>query len=679
MTVIKVWTQACRIGTNPVAAAVLGLAVTNPSFGADTYNPTTRQLTVPSISIGSATYTNVLISPISVSDVLAYTLGGTPGSVGDTYDPVTGRLSIATVTVGNSSYANVIVLVPSTVQVSIGDVVGADTYDGANLTIPAVQVLNGAVYNNVTAGVGLGDVLRVAGGLPAAVWDSYDPSTKALNIRAVQFGSQVYTNVTVKAGGNVSVVGGVTGGAVIADASKLGPVMSKDQLGANLLQGIPDVGEASSVPLFASAGFGLLRWPGGALSDFYHWQTNTYSTCSAITPEASFDTWMQNLVQPLGADVAITINNATNADCSGPSDPNEAAAWVNYANNTQHYGIKYWTIGNEQYAPPAYGAASLQQSALTYATRVATQFYPLMKAQDPTIQIGIDMLFGNGIETIPQDTWDPVVLANAAYDFVELHYYPQYDEPDSDTLLLTTAVDQVATNIATARALLAQTGHISTPIFLGEFDGDAGNPTGLGHQSVSVVNALFNALVVLEASKAGVSLATAWMGIDNCLPQGAPLSTAYGWQDFGSHGFYAAGGAGFSIACPPQGIPAQTPFPKARAYQILSKYVLAGEQLIGVQSGDSVVRAYAATNGGGYAFVLINTDPANAQTMTLTLSHAKSATYSATTLTYGKAQYDLSRTGDWAGPVAAPLGRVSASNFAVSLPPWSMTFVKLAP
>jgi hypothetical protein len=466
---------------------------------------------------------------------------------------------------------------------------------------------------------------------------------------------------------------------VIANASQIGSLLTKDQLGANLFQSIPDVGQAASVPLFSSARLGLLRWPGGAPSDFYHWQTNTYSTCAPFTPQASFDTWMQNVVQPLGVDVAITINNSSNADCSGPSDPSEAAAWVNYANNTQHYGIKYWTIGNEQYDPPAYGSTALQQTASTYANRVATQFYPLMKAQDPTIQIGIDMAFGNATESVSQDSWDPVVLANATYDFVEIHYYPQYDEQENDTLLLTTYSDQVATNIATVRTLLAANGHANTPIYLGEFDGDAGNATGIGHQTVSVVNALFNAVVVLEAAKAGVPMATTWDGLDNCSPQGSPLSTAYGWQNFGSHGLFAAGGTGFSISCPDQGVPAQTPFPKARAYQILSQFVVPGEHVIGIQSQDSSIRSYAATNSTGYALILINTDSTTTHSPSISISGGASSSFAATTLTYGKQQYDLSQSGTWAAPVAASLGTVATGNFTVALPPWSITLIKLAP
>jgi hypothetical protein len=143
----------------------------------------------------------------------------------------------------------------------------------------------------------------------------------------------------------------------------------------NLLEGVPESGDPNYIPLFASAGISLIRWPGGATSDYYHWQTNTYGPCSSQVPTSStaFDTWMTTIAQPLGANVAITVNYGTNAACTGPADPSEAAAWVNYANNIKHYGIKYWTVGNEQYFPllgllPGYGPFPIDPMA--YATSV---------------------------------------------------------------------------------------------------------------------------------------------------------------------------------------------------------------------------------------------------------------------------------------------------------------------
>jgi FG-GAP-like repeat len=468
---------------------------------------------------------------------------------------------------------------------------------------------------------------------------------------------------------------------IAADAAQLGPQLTKQQLGVNLEVAVPEAGEPTYISPLASAGVGLIRWPGGAGADYYHWQNNTFSVCSVFNIQSTnaFDAWMENFVGPLGADVAITVNYGTNPACTGRADPNEAAAWVNYANNVKHYGIKYWTIGNEQYFPlnglqPNYNPDPVDPAA--YASSVANQFYPLMKAQDPSIMVGVDMYFGAGIYNVSQDTWDQVVLADAKYDFVEMHYYPEVNNVDNDATLLTTWADQIATNFATAKSLVAMNGHAGIPIYLGEFDRDAGGSSGVGHESVSIVNALFNAIVVGEVTRAGVGMATAWLGVDNCYPDVTPISTAYGLQTFGSFGLFSSEYSGFTLSCVDKGVSPRTPFPKARAYQILRQFIVPGEHVIGVTSSNPVVRAYAATKHAGYAFLLINTDSVNTQTAAVALNNASRSAMAAKTLTYGKAEYDQSQSGLWLGPVTGELGSVGA-DFQVLLPPWSITLVTL--
>ena len=390
---------------------------------------------------------------------------------------------------------------------------------------------------------------------------------------------------------------------------------------------------------------------------------------------------MQNYARPLGAEVTITVNYGSNATCTGPGDPNEAAAWVNYANNVKHYGIKYWTVGNEQYFPEI-DLDPVPYSPQTYANRVANQFYPLMKAQDPTIQVGIDMALGNATYSATSNNWDQVVLATAKYDFVEMHYYPEYNNQDDDAALLTKWADQIAANFKNARTLLAANGHPNTPIFLGEFDRDSGVPAGYGgpgHESVSIVNALFNAIVIGEVTKAGIGMATAWLGVDTCESEvtSPPASTAYGWQSFGSFGMFANTGKNSPYSCEDKGVPARTPFPKARAFQILKEYVIAGETPIAVTSSNAAVRAYAATNRGGYAFLLVNTDSSASQPISVGVTNGPAESYTATTLTYGQSQYDQSKYGIWAGPVSSALGAVGGSA-NISLPPWSITLVRLS-
>lgn len=463
---------------------------------------------------------------------------------------------------------------------------------------------------------------------------------------------------------------------VSVDAAQPGPAMMKDQLGVNLAFYYPEAFDPAYAPQFSSAGVGLIRWPGGSQADDYHWATGGASSCDASQPVPhSFDDFMQTIPAALQADVAITANYGSNPDCTGPDDPNEAAAWVNYANNVQHYGIKYWTIGNEEYYPQfVLSPIPYNIDPQAYANAVATQFYPLMKAQDPNVMVGITTAVASA-ETMSAstDNWDYIVLANAKYDFVEMHYYPFSYNTDDDTTVLTTWANQLAGDFSWARGMVALNGHPNAPIYLGEYDRDAGGPLAVEHESVSIVNALFNAIVLAEVAKAGVPMATAWVGLDGCYPDtlAPPLTTAYGWQAFGSWGLFATAGV-----CPQYGVPALTPLPKARAFQIMSQFIVPGESMTAAASTDPAIRAYAATNNGGYALVLINTDSTSIHTMPVIISNAQRSSYSATTLTYGKQQYDESQQGIWAGPVPGNLGTVG-TTFNISVPPWSITLIKM--
>jgi hypothetical protein len=87
----------------------------------------------------------------------------------DTYDPGTGILTIPMVIVGGTAYLNVQVFVGGANPVVGGGtpmLAAADTYDGAVLTIPAVQVIGGNVFANVQLAVGLPNVRGVGGSTP---------------------------------------------------------------------------------------------------------------------------------------------------------------------------------------------------------------------------------------------------------------------------------------------------------------------------------------------------------------------------------------------------------------------------------------------------------------------------------------------------------------------------------
>ncbi len=75
--------------------------------------------------------------------------------------------------------------------------------------------------------------------------------------------------------------------------------------------------------------------------------------------------------------------------------------------------------------------------------------------------------------------------------------------------------------------------------------------------------------------------------------------------------------------------------------------------------------------------MLFNLSATASTTVAVNLANAGSASYTATTQTYGKAQYDTSKNNVWTGPVSQSLGTVNGGKGSVTLPPYSMTVLKL--
>jgi hypothetical protein len=164
------------------------LVIVSEAYAVDTYNPLSKQLTIPSLAIGSTTYTDMVIT---VGSIVSGPTGTTPLGSGDTYNPASNQLTVPSVLVGTTSYNNVVVTVSG--LTSVAGVSGADSYDGTYLSVSSVQVSGGSAYRNSV--VTVGNIVSVAGGMPHAAQDSYTPANQELDVPAVQFGGKVYTNV----------------------------------------------------------------------------------------------------------------------------------------------------------------------------------------------------------------------------------------------------------------------------------------------------------------------------------------------------------------------------------------------------------------------------------------------------------------------------------------------------
>lgn len=187
-----------------------------------------------------------------------------------------------------------------------------------------------------------------------------------------------------------------------------------------------------------------LRFPGGSMSNGYHWKTGTTDN-NTWQWATNFDDFAKVAVKTK-AQVFISVNY-------GSSTAQDAADWVRYANITKGYGFKYWEIGNENYGTWERDDNNRPHDPYTYATRAA-DYITRMKAIDPTIKIGVvvtngedsyvnytDRVVTNPRTGVSHKGWTPVMLARLRAlgitpDFVVYHRYAQSPGWANDQSLL---------------------------------------------------------------------------------------------------------------------------------------------------------------------------------------------------------------------------------------------------
>jgi hypothetical protein len=430
--------------------------------------------------------------------------------------------------------------------------------------------------------------------------------------------------------------------------------------------------DTAIIDAFEAAGIKAVRWPGGSWSDIYHWANNTNcfsSTDGAPAANDTFANFVNDLAKPAGLDVSLTADYGTNAACTGGGDPTEAAAWAAEAVSL-NANVSHITVGNEEYGTWEEDLHSPAHDPTTYANAVATGYYPDIKASSPNVLVGVLV--------DPDYTWDSIVMADAKYDFVEFHYYPETPGSENDTTLIQTGATGLTTYINKIKTELATAGHSGTPIYVGEIGATYSNP---GKQSWSITQGLYAGQVLGEMMNDGVTRLTWWIGFGNCNGQAGNVSSSvYGWQNFGAYNVFSDGPS--DPTCPtgstaPDWGPIGTMSPTGRAFELFSQVAVNGESVLTpTVTGDTTdVVAYAATHSGGTALVLFNRNETTSETVQVTLTGVTSAS-GATETTYNKALYDETDAGTpvWAAPTTTSLGTVSLP-LTLTLTPWSMNVV----
>ncbi len=665
------------LGASPFTGSkTFNVTLSSPTGGASVGTPGTAVVTITgsgaaagSLALSASTYTIAQLIGNTISlTVTVNRTGGTSGAVGVSYATSDGTALAGT------HYTNT----SGTLSWAAGDAT-AKTF--AVPILGSISILGGKTFNvTLSAATGGASV-----GTPSS-------AAATINGSAPQ--------VSVDGSSNVATI-------------------SSRQLGTNLGYWASDVTDPATLTAVQDVGAQLVRWPGGTNSDNYHWQN--HSDCNTDTgavpntatvdpvaylPTNTFPNFVAHVLAAGNLEGAITVNYGTNVTCDGGADPHEAAAWVAYV-KTHSYNIHYWTVGNEQFGgwePDLHTSSVSGQTHVgaDYVKNVngANGFYALMKAQDPTAKVGV-VVEGAWDGLSDWDGWDAAVLGcatvtdpntcatkttGAKFDFVELHYYEQQPGSPSDcagngecdSYLLGQAITDFSNAIANLRVQLVTTGHPSTtPIMLGEYNSVAYSQ---GKQTMSIVNALNMGMVYGEIFKNQVDIATLWFGVGG--NQGCDnnnSSTLYGWQNFGGYDAVAWNTASAWNNCGSgPNVPEGTVFPTGQAEYLAGQFAVAGNHILTASVDSSLpnVRVYAATQGTGYALMMFNLSKTATTSVTTSVSNASGSSFTGSMQTYGKAQYDDSKNNVWTGPVSQSLGTVG-STVTVSLPPWSMTVVKL--
>jgi|SRR6185369_7084472 len=477
--------------------------------------------------------------------------------------------------------------------------------------------------------------------------------------------------------------------------SSLG-VLSPIAVGANVAAWDSNLVDRGVSGLLEDAGIQLMRYPGGSVSDNYHWLSNTPDDPDAggTDPTANFDAFMA-VAKRARALAMITVNY-------GSGTAEEAADWVRYANRGcgrydgpvptypgasrrgHDYDIHYWEIGNELYGDGTYGATwevnKKAHDPSTYANGVVS-YSAKMKAVDPSIRIGAVLTApGNWPDgqtnAASPKPWNDTVLSVAcdALDFVSIHWYPQGPTGESDAALLASPQNGEATPVSYTPSIPSMIASLkdelaehcgahadAVQIMVTETNSVSYNP---GKQTTSLTNSLFLTDQVMTWLENGVTNVD-WWAVHNGPVDGNNDPALYGKYEFGDYGVLSRGMTSTNGVVEPA---AETPLPPYYGLQMLDRLGhQARSQTLAVSSSTPLISIHAVKRvDGKINLLLINKDPSQAYSISVSLNGA-SVRGIARVFSYGKDDASIQTSSK----------RVQGSSFAIKVAPYSMTTVQL--
>lgn len=516
-----------------------------------------------------------------------------------------------------------------------GGSVAANTWRKVTIPLSALQVANNANFN----GFWLQDAS--GGAQPAFYVDD-------ISLTAVPPPSQVLINV---------------------DANNVRRVIDSRLFGVAGAVWDSSFNTAATVSLLNANGTRVSRFPGGSLSNSYHWQTN-------MTDGDSFQ-WATNfdafagVVRTVNAQAFITTNY-------GSGTAQEAADWVRYSNITKQYGFKYWEVGNENYGGWEHDTHARPHDPYTYAF-AARDYINAMKAVDPTIKVGVVVVTGedsyanytdhtvvNPRTNQPHNGWTPVMLATLKSlgitpDFLIYHKYDQLPGNEDDAGLLQSAKSW-ANDAANLRQQLndyigAQAANVE--LVCTENNSVSSGP---GKQTTSLVNGLFYADSFGQIIQTEFNTLMWWILRNGQDASNNNSSSLYGWRLYGDYGMVSG---------------QSSPYPTYYTSKLVSRFAAGGDQVVTATSNYNLLAAYAAKRSdGSLSLLLINKSATTSLNASISLT-GYAPQSSATVHSYGIPQDEAARTGTGSQDIATTNFAGAGASFVYTVAPYSATVISL--
>jgi hypothetical protein len=440
---------------------------------------------------------------------------------------------------------------------------------------------------------------------------------------------------------------------------------------------------SQSVSLFKEMGARLLRFPGGSMSDAFHWRSNYVVGASWQGWPTRFTNFAR-VATNVGAEAMITVNYGTGT-------PAEAVDWVRYSNITNRYGFKYWEIGNEVYGSWETDSNVNPHDPYTYAVR-CKDFIQQMKAADSTVKIGLvvcpgESSYSNAYTVAHPATnsrtgavsygWTPILLATLKQlgvtpDFVSHHVYAEFTDsstlpncPLSDALLLQSTRGW-ASDAADLRQQISDyfgASGANIELLCTENNADSG---AQGKQSVSLVNGIYLADSLGQLMQTEFDGFVWWDFRNGTETNGSLDASLYGWRMFGDIGMVGS---------------VTNRYPPFYGAKMISFFAPAGGSILRASSSYAWLSAYGSqASNGAVSLLLINKDSSSNLTARVVLTNFMPGA-TATVRTYGIPQDEAARTNGVYScqDIASGSVSITGTNFTYACAPLSLNLLTFTP